>query len=566
MYILGIAGWNDRGHDASATLLKDGKIVAAVEEEKLIRKKYSYDTLPHNSIKYCLDVAGIGVNEIDHVAVYWDWPYHYKIRGMTDRLDESTLPEQIFPRTMFDYGKSPRISFIEHHLSHASSAFRVSGYDKSAIVVADGQGEDVSTSLWYGDGNQIKLVRKIGIPDSLGYFYEASTGFVGLEPNEPGKTMGLAAYGRRRMSLSDAFTTNGKSYRSNINRSGIVLGKDGVSDEETQIREQWVKLFSSRFGRANAPSFIYDQDAKKFARETIMTPVYMDAAASAQAIVEDMMLYLAKIAVEETGSKNLSLSGGVGLNCVANGKILRSGIVDDIFIQPAANDAGCSMGAALELYSRLGYNARTIIPNVYLGPAFSEEAIERELLSLKIPFKYQDDPEGMAAQLITNGKIVGWFQGGMEWGPRALGNRSILADPRNPDMKNRLNEAVKYREWYRPFGPSMLDEAAANYLEQPHSSPYMILGFDVRKDRAGDIPAVVHVDGTTRPQTVDKKSNPRYRKLIENVGEITGVPVVVNTSLNVKGEALVCSPRDALRTMYGSGMDYLFIGDFMIEK
>ncbi len=564
MYVLGVAGWTDRGHDASATLVKDGKIVAAAEEERFTRRKHAFDVLPHNAIRFCLEEEGINIDDIGDVGMYWDLPAHYKIRGI--RRDFSKITEELFPRKLFDYSDPPEIVFLGHHLSHASSAFRASGFDRSAILVVDGAGEDASTTIWYGSGKSLDVVRRFGIPDSIGYFYEGITHYVGLEPSEPGKTMGLASYGKSSADIDRLFELTKYGYRLKVPEGRVVLGLNGISDEQAQLRDHWINEFTSMFGPGNEKIHTYKRLSGGYRPDPTMSEIYMRAAASAQNALEKLMVHLTETAVRETGSKNLCIAGGIGLNCVANGKILRSGLIDNIFIQPAANDAGGSMGAALELSSRLGRTPNLELRHTYLGPEFSMDEIESELNRLKIPFEYHNNIEDDVAGLLAEGNVVGWFQGRMEWGPRALGSRSILADPRDPKMKDKINNYVKFREWFRPFAPSILEENAGEYLVDSRPSPFMLLSFDVYKEKRDEIPAVVHVDGTTRPQTVDRRTNPRYYKLISRFRELTGVPMVLNTSFNVRGEPIVLTPYDAIRTFYSTGMDYLAMGDFLIRK
>ena len=566
MYILGIAGWTDRGHDASAALLDSGKLIATAEEERFIRRKHSYDILPHNAIRFCLDEAKICIEDLDYVALYWDWPYHYKLRGIVKNLDKEKLIKELFPQNLFKYEKAPELKFINHHRSHAASVFRSSGFDESAILIVDGAGEDVSTSLWYGVGNEIMLLKKIDVPGSIGYFYEGVTHYVGLESNEPGKTMGLAPYGKASISTEELFELTKDGYRAKIPEGRIVLGLGGLSDEEEQLQKYWNNIFVKRLGSKNERVYRYNRLLGRYASEAVMNQHCMDAAASAQKILEDLMLHLTKVIMEETSSRNLSIAGGVGLNCIANGKILQSGLVDDIFIQPAANDAGCSLGAALELYAELGYPSKFKMEHTYLGPKFSKEDIESELNRLKLEFEYHNDIESVTSELLNKNKIIGWFQGRMELGPRALGNRSILADPRDSQMKDKINKYVKFREWFRPFAPSILEEYSEDYLVGAYPSPFMLLAFDVPEDKRKEIPAVVHVDGTTRPQTVAENVNLRYWKLIDKFRECTGVPVVLNTSFNVKGEPIICTPYDAVRTFYTTGIDYLVLDNFLIKK
>lgn len=561
MYILGISGWKKRGHDASACLIKDGELLYFVEEERLIRRKHSYDVLPHNSIGFCLNEAGISVEDLDYLAISWDYPHHYKIRKMNWKLNKKKLLDMILPKSIFDYENGPKIKFINHHLSHAYSAFRCSGFKDSLILVIDGQGEELSTSMWYGNKNNIEFQKGWGIGNSLGYFYESVSDFVGLEPSEPGKLMGLTAYGKPKYS-GKFFKKTKNGYESSIGKI-----KPKYMDEENLTRKKWRGFLSKNIGKRNTKEIEFKN---RFGLNLKNSPNFStkikNLAASAQVSIEDIILHLIKLGLKENDSKNLCLGGGVALNCLSNGRVLTSGLVDNIFIQPAANDAGGSLGAAMELCSSLGHKSKFKLNNVYYGPKFSNKEIKNTLDDFRLKYEYHKDISGVGSELLSKDKILGWFQGRMEFGPRALGNRSILANPSDPKMKDKINKKVKHREWFRPFAPSILEGKQEKYLENSSYSPFMLFTFKVRKGRQKEVPAITHVDGTTRPQTVRKKINPLYHELIKKFESQTSLPVVLNTSFNTRGEPIVCTPIDAIETFYSSGLDYLLIGNYLVKK
>lgn len=558
MYILGITGWPDLGHDAAAALIRNDEIVAAAEEERFIRTKHAYGKLPLNSARYCLRHAGIGLDDVDFVAVYWNLPYHYRLRGIDPPFDLASAARHLFPRTLFKYSKLPKIRFLDHHLCHAASSFRLSGFTESAVLVVDGAGEDVSTSIWYGDGNSIKLIRRFGIASSLGYFYKAATAHVGLRSDEPGKSMALAAYGTEPPRPC-FFKLTKKGY-SRDSHATIKLGLNGQLDEDQQLRDSWKRLIQSRFGPPNVGYNWFT--TSRTSRQFVSSCEFMCAV---QSTLERILVHLVKVAVKETDSRNLCMAGGVALNCAANRAVLNSRQVERLFIQPAANDAGCSLGAAMELRAQLGYVSKSTMNHAYLGPALGNE-VEDTLDKMRIKSSVAGDPESLCAELIADGNIVGWFQGRMEFGPRALGNRSILADPRHMKTKQRLDLEIKFREPFRPYGATILDTWVNDYLVAPARSPFMLLNFEIIEGKRKEVPAIVHVDGTTRPQILDKGTNPKFWRLIEEFSSLTGVPMVLNTSLNVKREPIACGWKDALKAFLSSNMDFLIVGNRIIEK
>ena len=550
-------------HDSSACIARDGELLFAVAEERISRVKHDAG-FPVNAIQACLGFANVRAEQIDEVCFGWQtagpvfrhdlkmygtgqWPATYLNVLNSSRHFLSMWHQEsgakVFERT---FGTSkPRMRFVDHHLAHAISAYGYSGFDDAAIVVMDGRGAWEATSIWHGKNGRIEHIQTIPFPNSIGGFYSAFTEYLGFVPNsDEWKVMGLAPYGEPGVKL-DAFltpeTNNGTPYRVHTKR--INGGGTGA-----------VAGITAMLGARRLPESEIDSRHKNIAF-------------AVQDYCERAMMSVVRAALKKTNSKNLCLAGGVALNSKANGKILASGIVENLFVQPAASDDGVALGAALAPY--LDHGGR--LPNramrhAYFGPSFDDAAIETALKTYKLRYTRLGDPAGVAAQLLSEGKILGWFQGRMEFGPRALGGRSILADPRDPEMTAKVNNAVKFREWWRPFAPSMKREAAGDFVESATDSPFMILTAQVRHEKQSVIPAVTHVDGSARPQTVEQTANPVYWRLIDEFGKRTGVPVVMNTSFNLRGEAIVNTPTDAIRTFFSSGMDGLVIGSFLVEK
>ena len=444
-------------------------------------------------------------------------------------------------RQMFGPVKA-RFRFVDHHLAHAISAYAFSGFDDAAVLVLDGRGAWEATSLWHGRDGRLEHVWTIPWPNSLGLFYAQFTQYLGFQPySDEWKVMGLAPYGEPGVYLRDFIVPDDNPYRV---AARLLIGKDSAP----------TAVIEAKLGKARVP-------------ESEIDPRHRNLAFAVQDCCEHAMMNLARAAMQETTCRNLCLAGGVALNSKANGKILASGIADGLFIQPAAGDDGVCLGAALAPYSDSGGKLPVRrMRHAYLGASIDDSEIEKVLQTYKIRATPVNDPAKCAAELLANGKILGWFQGRMEFGPRALGSRSILADPRDPEMNAKVNNAVKFREWWRPFAPSLLAEIAGEYLESVNDSPFMILTSQVKPEKRSVIPSVTHVDGSARPQTVEKEINPLYWKLIDEFGKRTGVPVIMNTSFNLRGEPIVCTPTDAIRTFYSSGMDALVIGSFLIEK
>jgi carbamoyltransferase len=550
-------------HDSSACIVRDGELLFAVAEERISRVKHDA-RFPVHAIEACLGFANVRADQVDEVCFGWQtagpvfrhdlkmygsgqWPATFLNVLNSSRHFLSMWHQEsgarVFERT---FGTSePHMRFVEHHLAHAISAYGYSGFDDAAIVIMDGRGAWEATSIWHGRNGRIEHVQTIPFPNSIGGFYSAFTEYLGFVPNsDEWKVMGLAPYGEPGVNLDafiDAETMNGTPYRVHTKR--IHGGRTGA-----------VAGIAAALGAARVAESEIEQRHKNIAF-------------AVQGYCERAMMSVVRAALNKTKSKNLCLAGGVALNSKANGKILASDIVENLFVQPAASDDGVALGAALAPYlDRGGQLPNRAMRHAYFGPSFDDSAIEIALKTYKLRYTHLNDPAATAAQLLSEGKILGWFQGRMEFGPRALGGRSILADPRDPEMTAKVNNAVKFREWWRPFAPSMKRETAADYVESATDSPFMIVTAQVRQEKQSVIPAVTHVDGSARPQTVEQTANPVYWRLIDEFGKRTGVPVVMNTSFNLRGEAIVNTPTDAIRTFFSSGMDGLVIGNFLVEK
>jgi carbamoyltransferase len=547
-------------HDSSACIVRDGELVFAVAEERISRLKHDAG-FPKNAIRACLDFANVQAEQVEEVCFGWQtagpvfrhdlkcyatgkMPLTY-LNGLNSTLHFLSMWHQESGAKKFAQQFGPtkaKMRFVDHHLAHAISAYAYSGFDEAAVVVMDGRGAWEATTIWHGRNGRLDLVLAIPFPDSVGYFYSAFTEFLGFQPNsDEWKVMGLAPYGKPGVDLSAFIDLKASPYR--------VLGRQLNANGAIATAGMAALL-----GPARVP-------------ESDIADRHKDIAYAVQDACETAMLNVVRMAIEKTVCRHVCLAGGVALNSKANGKIAASGLLERLFVQPAASDDGVALGAALAPY--LDDNGK--LPNKpmrhgYWGPSFDDEAIESALRTYKLRYTKLPDPASSAAELLSHGKILGWFQGRMEFGPRALGSRSILADPRDPEMNAKVNNAVKFREWWRPFAPSLKKEAAGEYLESATDSPFMILTAQVRLEKRAVIPSVTHVDGSARPQTVEKEINPLYWRLIDEFGKLTGVPVLMNTSFNLRGEAIVHTPTDAVRTFFSSGMDALFIGSFLVEK
>lgn len=593
MNILGLSAFY---HDSAAALVCDGRIVAAAQEERFTRRKHD-PGFPAQAVRYCLTEAGLDASRVDHV-VFYDKPFlkferlletylSFAPRGF--RSFRMAMPvwikEKLFQRDLLK-AELERIApgalweakllFTEHHEAHAASAFFPSPFTEAAVLTMDGVGEWATTSVGLGRGNRLELQREIHFPHSLGLLYSAFTYYTGFKVNSGEyKVMGLAPYGRPR-------------FTDLIFRELIDVAEDGSFHLNLDYFDYCTGLTmtNARFERLFG--------LPRRTPEENLTQVHMDLAASIQAVTEEVVLRLCRSIARETGQRNLCLAGGVALNCVANGRILRERIFDRLWIQPAAGDAGGALGAALSAYYTLTGANRTPPPEgdamqgSYLGPSFAQSDIEERLRAVGARFAVLTPDELLqaTASSLAEGKAVGWFQGRMEFGPRALGGRSILGDPRSPTMQKTLNLRVKFRESFRPFAPSVLREHVADWFELEADSPYMLLVAGVAPERRvpmtpeqeslfgidklnvprSDIPAVTHVDYSARIQTVHRETNPRYHALLEQFKRLTGCPVLVNTSFNVRGEPIVGSPEDAFRCFMGTDIEILAVGDCFLRK
>ncbi len=595
--ILGISAYY---HDSAASIIIDGNIIAAAQEERFTRKKHD-SSFPINAIKYVLAEAGIEYNDLTAISFY-DKPfikferlletYHaFAPKGLVSFL--SAIPvwikEKLFMKKMMKEelsklgNKKIPILFPEHHLSHAACAFYPSPFEEAAILTIDGVGEWATTTIGYGKNNSIKMLKELHFPHSIGLLYSAFTYYCGFKVNSGEyKLMGLAPYGISDTNQTKEFKQKILTELIDIREDGSVLLNMKYFSFATGLKMTNNKKWSMLFG-------IPPRNA-----ETEISQDYMNLALAIQQITEEIVLKLAKTAKKITNNKNLVMAGGVALNSVANGKIIKSGLFEDIWIQPAAGDAGGALGAAyLGYYLWKGKDRNIKKPDAmkgaYLGPEFKEQNYLGVFAKYGAVFKkYKDINElnKIVASKIADGNVIGWFQGRMEFGPRALGNRSILGDARNPEMQKKMNLKIKYREGFRPFAPSVLEEDIKDYFDLDKTSPYMLLVVPVLKDRLNklpenynnmnlydklyylrsDIPAVTHIDFSARLQSVSKQTNPRYWNLINEFKNQTGYGIIVNTSFNVRGEPIVCTPDDAFRCFMRTEMDYLVLGNFLLNK
>ena len=567
MYILGLTTLGN----AAATLIRDGELVAAAEEERFSRIKLHIG-FPHQAVQYCLDQAGITIADVDHISLYWKpWILAHKavqaakaltidrdmFKARVDRgvsqVSESYLGMLKMPRAIRrEFGPSSfRFHYLEHHQCHAASAFLVSPFERAAILTCDGVGEATTTLMATGADRDLHPLKRIKLPHSLGQFYSAVTNFLGFDmfAGDEWKVMGLAAYGKPE--YYDFFAQRVLVATGNGNFQYRIEALDHHLAKRYQFPDEAVR----ELGPPRQPG------------EEISTR-HQDIAASAQKVLEDVVLSLLDHLHQRTGEENLCMAGGVALNSVMNGRIVEESPFRRFFFQPVAGDAGCSLGAAYLTYHRLMKQPRRfVMDHAYFGLAFSSDACRAALRRAGLVFESLPDDRLLArvAALLDEGAIVGWFQGRMEFGPRALGNRSFLADPRRPDMRETLNRKVKMREWFRPLAPSILQEHSGDLFGRPYEDPFMITVMHVLEERQLTVPAVIHVDGTARPQTVSQGTNPRYWRLIREFQRRTGVPMLLNTSFNVQ-EPIVCNPDDAIRTFKAADFDALVLEDHLVLR
>jgi carbamoyltransferase len=591
--ILGVSAYY---HDSAAALVRNGEIVAAAQEERFSRKKHD-SRFPKHAVQYCLEEAGIRLQDVDEV-VFYDKPLvkferlletylSYAPNGIRSFIAampvwlkeklylKSTLKTELTALGGLMKGELPQLLFAEHHQSHAASAFFPSPFEKAAVMCLDGVGEWATTTVWIGDGNTLEAQWEIDFPHSLGLLYSAFTYYTGFKVNSGEyKLMGLAPYGEPR-------------FTDLILEHLLDLKEDGTFRLDMRYFNYCTGLTmtNSKFDA------LFGAPARK--PESTISQREMDIAASIQKVTEEIIMRLAKTVRKETGCNNLCLAGGVALNCVANGELSRSGIFDDIWVQPAAGDAGGALGAALAVWHDRHRGARTVdgsdsMNGAYLGPAFDTDSIRAKLDAAGAVYQELGDPELMPqlAEMLDAENVVGWFQGRMEFGPRSLGGRSIVGDPRSKKMQSVMNLKIKYRESFRPFAPSVLHEDVGRYFEQDRPSPYMLMvapvqqslripmseeeqrlfGIEKLNVPRSELPAITHVDYSARIQTVHKETNPRYHDLISAFKARTGCGVVVNTSFNVRGEPIVCTPEDAYRCFMRTEMDFLVVENFLMAK
>jgi carbamoyltransferase len=596
--ILGISAYY---HDSAAALLVDGEIVAAAQEERFTRKRHD-PSFPTHAARYVLEEGGIAYRDL-HAVAFYDKPllkferlletYHaFAPQGLVSF--SSAIPvwikEKLFMKRLLrehlaalGEGTVP-VFFPEHHLSHAASAFYPSPFDNAAIVTIDGVGEWATTTISHGHGKDIKILRELRFPHSVGLLYSAFTYYTGFTVNSGEyKLMGLAPYGNANDQQTKDFVAKIKETLVDIREDGSILLNMDYFDYATGLRmvnePRWERLLGVPARKA----------------ESEIDQVYMNMALAIQQVTEEIVLKLGRSARALTGSRHLVLAGGVALNCVANGKLLKAGIFDDIWIQPAAGDAGGALGAAYAVWHIRDGNERKPCPGYdamqgsLLGPEFSNRTIERTMKrydAVGRSYPHVCELAQAVAARLAEGKVVGWFQGRMEFGPRALGNRSILGDARNPEMQKKMNLKIKYREGFRPFAPTVLEEDVAEHFELDRPSPYMLLVVPVQEEKRNplprdyesrslyerlyflrsDLPSITHIDYSARVQTVSRHVNPRYWHLINEFKKLTGQGVVVNTSFNVRGEPIVCTPDDAYRCFMRTEMDCLVMGDYVLDK
>ena len=602
MKILGISAYY---HDSAAAYIEDGVIIAAAQEERFTRKKHD-PGFPSHSVQYCLSEAGVQLSDLDAI-VFYDKPllkmerlletyYAFSPKGLLSFLTAIPvwLKEKMFLKRMlydelFAIGKfdkkKVKLLFPEHHLSHAASAFYPSPYEDAAILTLDGVGEWATASIGHGQGNKLSILKELKFPHSLGLLYSAFTYFLGFKVNSGEyKLMGLAPYGRHASPEVEHYKKLIREVLVDIKSDGSIWLNQEYFNYATGLRMVYDAKWEQLFGFPTRES------------ESNLEQKHCDLGLAIQEITEEIVILMAQEAKRLTGSKACVLAGGVALNCVANGKLKDAGIFESIFIQPAAGDAGGALGAALAAHYIYFDQARMVdatrmdaMSGSYLGPSYSDKEIEQMAKQNQAVFTHYADFSELSAktaELLAEGNVIGWFQGRMEFGPRALGGRSILGDPRNPEMQKKLNLKIKYREGFRPFAPSVLSEDVSEYFECDTISPYMLLVHGVQSARRNampanyeqldmmdklyflrsDLPSITHIDYSARIQTVHAETNPRYHQLISDFKAKTGVGVVVNTSFNVRGEPIVCTPADAYRCLMRTEMDYLVVGNYIFDK
>lgn len=576
MKLLGIF-WFPGYSDPSASVVIDGKIICFVEEERLVRNKHANAYFPIRAIDACLKKANLELSDIDAISIGWDCRAHEDgrllkhfqeikdkyilsesdIAYQKNRLEKYTtnfFEKEIYRNLNKKYGNIslPRIEFLSHHYAHAVQAYYHSGFKSSLVLVIDGSGEIESTSVWKCEGNQMQKIHQINTPHSLGWFYSAFTEYLGFDAYDGEyKVMGLSCYGKYDKNLSEKLNSIIK-YDDN---GGFIIDPYFIAFGEKSFSKYFTNKLVDFLGMM--PRTECEEISQK----------HMDLAYAVQKMLEEVILQICEFWSKKTQLNNLAIAGGVGLNVKMNGEIYKSKIFKELFFHPICSDTGMSFSSAMTLEHKRGNKIKnTYLENVYFGNEFSNIEIENVLKQTKVNYEKFESISLEASKLLSEGKVIGWFQGAMEAGPRALGNRSILANPKHIESRDKVNKIVKFREFWRPFCPSMTENAAKKYLDKFFISPYMIVTFDANDIAKKEIPAVVHTDGTCRVQIVTQKSSPLYFELITNFALLTGVEVLLNTSFNIKGEPIVCTPYDAIRTFYATGMDALVMGNFLLTK
>jgi len=572
--ILGLLGF---GYNPAAALIVDGQLVGFVEEERMINFKGAHFMFPGFAARWCLQKANLTLDDIDYIAWGWDNPayrikmplffasrfFKYGFLRKGDGEIQEVLSSQILDylpgtvkrrireglRRVGLKGNIPKIEFIEHHEAHVASTYLLSGFDEAAVIIIDGSGERVCTSIWHAKNGKYTLKKTIDIPHSLGWFYAGMTDYLGFIPyRDEGKVMGLAPYGKRVPELEEkiAKVINISSGGYKLDPSYFLLG---THEAGKHFSDKLVKLFG--------PPRYYGEP---------LDDRIKDIAFVTQDTLEKAVLNIVREATDNGKIRNVCIAGGVGLNCKMNGVIRQSPYVDKIFVQPASGDAGAALGAAIALSHQIGEWKQHKLKHVYYGPSFTDDEIKKELDIAGVKYSKPDNIAQKIAKALSEGKIIAYFDGALEFGARALGHRSILANPCDPNMKDKVNLRVKFREPWRPFCPSLMAESMHDYLEDADNAEFMIVAYQAKKGIREIIPSVVHVDNSVRPQTVEKDINPRYWEILNELKTLTGHPVVLNTSFNLRGQPMIANPRDAIACFFSSGLDVLVLNDYWIEK
>ncbi|MCP4368774.1 MAG: carbamoyltransferase [Deltaproteobacteria bacterium] len=563
MNILGLHYWD---HDSTACIVSDGKLLIAIEEERLTRRKH-IGGLPKHAINKCLKITGFHFDDIDYIAVSiqpnYNWfprmlfvashplnlkPFNRHVGVLLKQLEFWRWYKSQWPKSK----RRPEVELVPHHLAHVAGAFFVSPYDRAALLAIDGAGEWATSWLGYGEGNTITCFNQSYFPMSLGSFYEAVTQFCGFQPIcDEGKTMGLAAFG------------DASRYQEKLDKIINIDKKGNIHFDLSYFRFQFPgsQLCSQKFFD------VFGKPRISIGPKGVIEQHHMDVAAACQKVLEEKVLQLCHVLQKRTNTEYLVIAGGVSLNSVMNGRIVKESAFKDLYVMPAAGDNGTAIGAAFYLYNSILKKPRVYVhADPYIGTSYSDEEISSAIAECKLKAERHEDITGITAKLLHEGRIIGWFQGRMEIGPRALGNRSILANATLPDMKAKINAEVKHREAFRPFAPAIPIEHKNDYFDLEVAAPFMLKVCNVLSEKQAILPSVTHADGTARLQTVERDSNPLFYELLTRFGELSGVPVLLNTSFNVMGEPIVESPFDAIRCFYSTGIDYLMLGNYIISK